>query len=303
MKNIFNYNLQYYIMDVKKFKYFTVSSLAFGTWRIGGGYWYASHDKDKEWINAIKRAIELGIRVIDTAEMYGNGHAEELVGEAIKGFNREEIFIVSKVWPSHADYDNVIKSAKNSFKRLNTHIDLYLLHAPSRVPICKTMKAFEKLVDEGIIRFFGLSNFDVEGIENAKDCLSKYEIVAIQNHYSLLYREDERKALAYAERNGLMYMAYTPLENGILAKNEFLANIGKKYGKTATQTALNWYICRNNLIPIVKASKISHVEENAGAMGWRLSEEDWRAIDEHFREKSYFLDKIVSTLKSMRPWS
>ncbi|AAK42889.1 aldo/keto reductase [Saccharolobus solfataricus] len=290
--------------DVKKFKYFTVSPLAFGTWRIGGGYWYSSHDRDNEWVGAIRRAIELGLRVIDTAEMYGNGHAEELVGEAIKEFSREELFIVSKVWPSHADYDNVIKSAKNSSRRLGTYIDLYLLHAPSRVPICKTIRAFEKLVDDGVIRFFGLSNFDVDQIESARECVSKYEIVAIQNHYSLLSRSDERRALAYAEKNGLMYMAYTPLENGILARNEFLANIGKKYNKTATQVALNWYITgKNSLIPIVKASKIPHIEENAGAMGWRLSEEDWRAIDEHFREKSYFLDKFVSSLKSMRPWS
>lgn len=211
---------------------------------------------------------------------------------------------MSKVWPSHADYDNVIKSAKNSSRRLGTYIDLYLLHAPSRVPICKTIRAFEKLVDDGVIRFFGLSNFDVDQIESARECVSKYEIVAIQNHYSLLSRSDERRALAYAEKNGLMYMAYTPLENGILARNEFLANIGKKYNKTATQVALNWYITgKNSLIPIVKASKIPHIEENAGAMGWRLSEEDWRAIDEHFREKSYFLDKFVSSLKSMRPWS
>ncbi|WP_338598345.1 aldo/keto reductase [Sulfolobus tengchongensis] len=289
--------------DVKKFKYFTVSSLAFGTWRIGGGYWYASHSMDNQWVSAIKRAIELGIRVIDTAEMYGNGHAEELVGEAIKEFSREDLFIVSKVWPSHADYDNVIKSAKNSSKRIGSYIDLYLLHAPSRVPICKTIKAFERLVDDGVIRFFGLSNFDVDGIERAVECSSKYDIVAIQNHYSLLNRDDERKALSYAEQNGLMYMAYTPLENSTLSSNEFLANIGKKYGKTATQVALNWYISRNNVIPIVKATKIPHVEENAGAMGWRLSEEDWKAIDAHFREKSYFLDKLISSLKSIRPWT
>ncbi|GAA5420046.1 aldo-keto reductase YhdN [Sulfurisphaera tokodaii] len=288
--------------DVKKFKYFTVSSIAFGTWRIGGGYWYASHDRDNEWVSAIKRAIELGITLIDTAEMYGNGHAEELVGQAIKSFDREQLFIVSKVWPSRADYDNVLKSANNSSKRLGTYIDLYLLHAPSRVPICQTMKAFEKLVDDGIIRFFGLSNFDVKGIENARQCLSKYELVAIQNHYSLLYRKDEESVLGYAERNGLMYMAYTPLENGILSKNEFLANIGRKYNKTATQVALNWYISHNNLVPIVKASKINHVEENAGVMGWRLSEEDWKAIDTHFRERNYLLDKFISTLKSMRPW-
>ncbi|AAY81540.1 aldo/keto reductase [Sulfolobus acidocaldarius] len=288
--------------DLKKFKHFTVSSMAFGTWRIGGGFWRASHARDGEWTASIKRAIELGITTIDTAEMYGNGHAEELVGEAIKGFERDKLFIVSKVWPSHASYEKVLKSAKASSQRLGTHIDLYLLHAPSRtVPLCETISAFERLVDDGIIRFFGLSNFDSSGIQKAMSCCKKYEVVAIQNHFSLLSRKDENDALLFARNNGLMYMAYTPLENGILTRNEFLNEIGKKYNKTASQVALNWYISVDNLVPIVKASTPAHVEENAQAMEWRLSREDWEAINNHFRTKGYLKEKVVSFFKSMRP--
>lgn len=132
-------------------------------------------------------------------------------------------------------------------------------------------------------------------------CCKKYEVVAIQNHFSLLSRKDENDALLFARNNGLMYMAYTPLENGILTRNEFLNEIGKKYNKTASQVALNWYISVDNLVPIVKASTPAHVEENAQAMEWRLSREDWEAINNHFRTKGYLKEKVVSFFKSMRP--
>lgn len=289
--------------DVKKFKYFTISSLGFGTWRIGGGYWYASHSKDAQWVEAIKTAIEYGITTIDTAEMYGNGHAEELVGEAIKDYPRDKLFIISKVWPSNASYDNVIKSAKNSSKRLGTYIDLYLLHFPSRVPICETIRAFEKLADEGVIRFYGLSNFDLPKLQEAMECVKKYEIVAIENHYSLLSRKDEETVIPFAKKNGMLYLAYTPLENGALTNDEFLSKIGKKYNKSATQVALNWYISIDNVVPLVKASKKEHVIEDAQAMGWRLSQDDWKAIDEHFRKESHFLKKLESTIRGLKIWS
>ncbi|MCI4437281.1 MAG: aldo/keto reductase, partial [Ignisphaera sp.] len=205
---------------------------------------------------------------------------------AVKGFNRDEIFIVTKVWPTNASYDNVIKSANASMKRLGTYIDLYLLHWPSDVvPICETIKAFEKLVDDGVIRFYGLSNFSVRGIEEARNCSKKYDVVAVENHYSLLHRDDEEDVIPYVQREGLLYLAYTPLEHGALARDPFLAEIGKKYGKTATQIALNWLISVDNVVPIPKAEKVEHVKENAGAMGWRLSRDDWLAISNRFSRK------------------
>ncbi|MUM65746.1 aldo/keto reductase [Acidianus infernus] len=263
---------------MKKFKHFTISDLALGTWKMGGGFWTPSYENDEKDVSAIKKAIELGITTIDTAEMYGGGHAEELVGKAIKDFKRDDVFIITKVWPNHAKYDDVIKSAKASSSRLGTFIDLYLLHWPSSsVPICETMSAFEKLVEDGIVKFIGLSNFKPEGIQKANECLKKNEITAIENHYSLLDRSDE-DTLEYAKKNGIAYFSYTPLEKGRISEIKILDKIAKKYNKTPIQVALNWYISIDVMVPIVKASNIKHLEENAGAMGWKLSKEDWEAI-------------------------
>ena len=259
-------------------------ALGMGTWRIGGGWLSPDYSNDAEWVRVLRRGIELGMTLIDTAEAYGGGHSEELVGQAIRGFPRDELFIVTKVHPSHARYDDVIKSALASSRRLGTYIDLYLLHWPAEnVPICETMKAFEKLANDGVIRFIGLSNFDVRGIEEARSCLSKYDVVAVENRFSLLHRDDESTVIPYAQRNGMLYLAYTPLEYGAFANDEFLRGIGRIYGKTPIQVALNWYICIDNVIPIPKAGRIEHVEENAGAMGWRLDRSHWEEISRHFK--------------------
>ncbi|MGC9149013.1 MAG: aldo/keto reductase [Sulfolobales archaeon] len=261
-----------------------VSSLGMGTWDIGGGFWTPDYSRDKESVEALKRGIELGLKLIDTAEMYGGGHSEELVGVAIKSFDREELFIVTKVWPINASYDSVLRSARASMNRLGTYIDLYLLHWPSEnVPICETIKAFEKLADEGVIRFYGVSNFNVKQIEDARYCSKRYDVVAVQNRFSLFYRHDEKDVIPYAKREGLLYMAYTPIEKGAVAREDFLRRIGEKYGKTPIQVALNWLMSIDPVVPIPKASKIQHIEENAGAMGWRLSKEDWVAISNRYR--------------------
>lgn len=249
---------------------------------MGGGFWQADYSNDQNDIKAIKRAIELGITAIDTAEMYGNGHAEELVGKAIKDFKRDDLFIITKVWPNHARYEDTIKSAIASSKRLGTYIDLYLLHWPSEVPICETIKAFEDLVDRGIIRFFGLSNFKWKEIEKAKECLRKYEIVAVENHYSLWDRSDE-DTLNYANKNGLLYLSYTPIEKGRIASDKILVEMGKKYNKTPIQIAINWYIQIPSLVPIIKSSNVKHLEENIGALGWSLTKEDWNKISESYK--------------------
>jgi len=263
------------LMDTKFFKKLgrSVPSLGLGTWRMG-----EDKSMDDACIAALKRGIELGATMIDTAEIYANGRAEELVGKAIKGFDRDELFIVTKVWPTHARYEHVLKAARESSKRLGTYIDLYLLHWPSDVPICETMRAMEELVKTGLIRHIGLSNFDVKGIEEARACLKNNDIAAIQNRFSPTYRKDYSIVIPYAQKEGMMYMAYTPIEKGVLARNNLLKKVGEKYGKTPIQVALNWLICIEPVVPIPKASKIEHVEENVGAMGWRLSGEDFEEI-------------------------
>ena len=264
------------VRDTKFFKRLgrSVSSLGMGTWGMG-----FDSSADQASIAALRRGIELGMAVIDTAEMYAGGRAEELVGKAIKGFDRDELFIVTKVWPSHARYDDVLKAAAASSRRLGTYIDLYLLHWPSsEVPICETMRAMEKLVEMGLTRHIGLSNFGVKGVEEARACLKSNDIAAVQNRFSPLYKKDYYDVIPYAQREGMMYMAYTPIEKGVLAGNDLLRKIGEKYGKTPIQVALNWLICIEPVVPIPKASRIEHVEENVGAMGWRLSREDFEEI-------------------------
>lgn len=259
-------------------------AIGLGTWGIGGGYWTPDHSQDDLWIESLRYGIELGATLIDTAEMYGGGHAEELVGKAIAGFDREEIFIVSKVWQTHARRDEVVRAAEASVRRLGTHIDLYLIHwPPEGVDICETMRGLEAVVEKGYSRFLGVSNFSLSLIEEARSCLSREDIAAIENKFSLLDRRDEQSVIPYAEREGMLYLAYTPLEKGQLAKDPFLASIGGKYGKTAAQVALNWLIRFNPVVPIPKAADKKHVEENLGATGWRLSEEDWKAISERYR--------------------
>ena len=260
-----------------------ISSIGQGTWGVGG-YFEPVYSRDDREVEALRRGIELGMTLIDTAEIYARGHSEELVGRAIRGFRREDIFIVSKVWHTNLRYDDVIKAAKRSVGRLGTsYIDLYLVHWPNpEVPLRETMRAMEKLVEMGIVRYVGVSNFTVELLEEAQSSLAREEIVANQVKYNLLERGVELEILPYCEREGITIMAYTPLAKGALARDEYLAEIGRKYEKTAAQVALNWLIYRDNVVAIPKASKVSHVEENAGAMGWRLREEDFSAISQKF---------------------
>lgn len=262
-------------MDTKFFKKLgrSVPSLGLGTWKMG-----EDRSMDDASVAALRRGIELGAKMIDTAEIYANGRSEELVGRAIKGFNRNELFIVTKVWTTHARYEDVLKAAKESSKRLGTHIDLYLLHWPSSIPICETMRAMEELVKNGLVKNIGLSNFDVKGVEEARACLKNTDVAAIQNRFSPTYRKDYSNVIPYAQKEDIMYMAYTPIEKGILSENKLLKKIGKKYGKTPIQVALNWLICIEPVVPIPKASRIEHVEENVGAMEWRLSKEDFTEI-------------------------
>ncbi len=173
-------------------------AIGMGTWEIGGAR-ERDESHDKEAIKAIRKAIELRIYLIDNAEMYGAGHCEEVVGEAIKPFPRENIFVVSKVWHNHLHHDDVIKAAENSLKRLQTDwIDLYLIHSPNpRIPLRETIGAMEKLVERNLVRFIGVSNFDIGQMEERKSCLSKNEIVVNQVEYSLLDRGIEKDVLPY----------------------------------------------------------------------------------------------------------
>jgi len=262
-----------------------VPAIGAGTWEMGGDF-YRDTTGNNEAIRALRRAIELGMYLIDTAEMYGAGHAEELVGEAIKPFPREQVFIVSKVLPENLHYADVIKAAEKSLRRLQTDwIDLYLIHFPNpQIPLGETLEAMAKLVERNLVRLIGVSNFDVSQMEEARSFLSKGKIVTNQVDYSLLVRSIERDVLPYCEQQQMTVMAYRPLARGELPRNKFLQEVGKKYGKTAAQVALNWLIAKEEVIAIPKAVNLDHVAENASAMGWRLSQDDIERISAHFRQ-------------------
>jgi len=268
-----------------------VPVLGQGTWGIGGFY---SRDEsgDAEAIAALKLGIELGMTLIDTAEAYGAGHSEEVVGKAIADL-KAEVFVATKVSPEHLSYESVIRSAKASLSRLNIKtIDLYQVHWPNpRIPIKETMRAMEKLVKDGLVRFIGVSNFSVSEMEEAMASLAREEIVSNQVEYSLLDRSIEDDLLPFCEKERITVIAYSPLARGKLSEPRrhldrreanVLQKLADKYGKTSSQIALNWVTRRPSVIAIPKAVKTEHVKENAGSVGWSMSIEDYEELDKIF---------------------
>jgi len=240
-------------------------------------------------VQALRLGLENGINLIDTAEIYGS---EPLVAEAIRGFNRDELFIATKVWPTHLKYNSVIKAARNSARRLGVrYIDLYQVHFPNRrVPITETMRAMEHLVDEGLIRFIGLSNFNLNQVIEAQGALKKYEVVSLQMPYSLIDRRIEADIIPYAKRENLAILCYYPLGHGRLIREfpkDLVEMVSRNHGpRTPAQIALNWIITKHeNAFPIPRASNPMHVRENLGAVGWRLSDEEVKAIEERVKAR------------------
>ena len=247
-----------------------------GTWRMVETY--TNPDIDKPVVEALREGIKLGMTHIDTAEHYGEGHAEEVIAEAIKPFDREKLFITTKVWRTNLRYDDVIKAMEGSLKRLKLkYIDLYLVHWPNPdIPLKETMEAMGYLAEEGKTRFIGVSNFSLKKLKEAQSYLKKHKIVTNQVRYSLLYREPEKELLPYCEKNNIVLTAYSPLESGRLAKPgiKVLDDIANKYKKTQVQVALNWLISKKNVITIPKATKAEHVREIIEAIDWKLSKAD-----------------------------
>jgi len=261
-----------------------VSAIGMGTYydaswiaasRLSG---YRQGREDK--IAALRSGIELGINLIDTAEIY---ETEPLVAEAIKGCRRDTLFIATKVWPMHLKYDQVLKAAQKSLERLQcSYIDLYQIHWPNPlVPMKETMKAMEKLVDDGKVRYIGVSNFSLSQTKEAEEALSKYELVSNQVEYSLKVREIEADLLPYCDKNGIVILAYRPLAHGALANpsgklRAVIDEISQKDGgKTSAQIALNWLLNKSRMVfPIPRASRPQRVVEDAGAVGWSLDPSD-----------------------------
>ncbi len=265
--------------------------LGLGTWEIGGRM-KRDTSQDKESVAGIKKAVELGYTHIDTAEMYGAGHSEELVGFAIKDIERESLFITTKVLPEHLRYNDCIKAAEGSLKRLKTdYIDLYLIHVPNpKIPIKETMRAMDTLLKQKKIRFVGVSNFSVEQLKEAQE-YTENKIVNNQIEYNLFTRHSgmynvniESEIIPYCQENEIIITAWRPLVKGRLfkEKNKLLEEMVEKYDKTLAQIAINWLISKQNIITITKSTDSEHLKENLGALGWNLSEEDIKRLDEEF---------------------
>ncbi len=268
-----------------------------GTGGVGVGRRYAKDhvqtQRDGLAIKAIETAIDLGMTHIDTAEMYGDGKVEELVGQAICGRKRKDLFLVSKVLPSNASYNGTMDACKQSLRRLNTdYLDLYLLHWPSSShPVSETMRAMEKLVSDDLVRFIGVSNFTVRELEAAQKSLRKEKIACNQVLYHLGYRAIEHNLIPYCIKHDIAVVGYSPFGHGGFpgprtSQGKLLSLIGKRYGCSPRQLALNFLTTRHpNIFAISMSSNPEHIKENSNAVvvgGWHLKEDDVASIDKAF---------------------
>lgn len=265
-------------MNLRKFGYTDVSvpTIGQGTWQVP-----ESGSARKEAIDALRRGVELGLTHIDTAELYGR--AEEVIQEALVGLERSSLYIVSKVLPSNATYTGVISALEKSLKRLKLdYLDCYLLHWRGSIPLCDTLAAMEKLEKEGKIKSFGVSNFDVDDLQEALDCLTTGKLACNQVLYNLENRGIERKLIPFCQKNKIALVGYTPFGTIPGAKSseyKELETIAKAHGATVRQVVLAFLTRLDGTFTIPKASKLKHVEENAGALKLKLSDADIAAID------------------------
>lgn len=230
-------------------------------------------------IEALRTGIDLGMTLIDTAELYADGRAEEVVAEAVRG-RRDEVFIVSKVLPTNVTTAGTLRSCEASLKRLRTdRIDLYLLHWRREVPLHETVAAFEQLVAAGKIRAWGVSNFNVGDVE---DLPAGAIPAANQILYNVTRRGPEADLLPYCAAKGISVMAYSPIEKGRLLEHPAMVHIARERGRTPAQVALAWAVRDGNTVAIPKASSLEHLHQNAAALELVLSEEEIKFINDAF---------------------
>lgn len=254
-----------------------IAVLGQGTWKMG-----EDSRRRADEVNALKLGLDLGITLIDTAEMYASGGAEEVVAQAIAG-RRAEVFVVSKVLPSNASRAGVQRACENSLKRLRTdRIDLYLLHWPGSVPLAETVEAFEALKKAGKIRHWGVSNFDAEDMEDLAGLPDGGNAQTNQVLYNLVRRGVEFDLAPWSRKRGIPLMAYSPVEQGALARNARLDAVAARHNATAAQIALAWVMHREGVIAIPKASSQEHVRQNFAALDIELTAEDLADLDRAF---------------------
>lgn len=252
-----------------------------GTWRMGEN----RSERDAE-IAALRLGLDLGITLIDTAEMYGEGGAEMLVGEAIAG-RREEVFLVSKIYPHHACHEGTMEACERSLKRLKTdRLDLYLLHWRESIPLEETVEAFLKLKEQGKILDFGVSNFDLADMEDWVRVAGGDQVATNQVYYNLEHRGIEFDLMPWCKKRGIPIMAYSPLKSSgddkhALLERPVLKRIAKAHDATTAQIVLAWLL-HMGVVVIPKAVKPEHVRENRAVADIQLTGEDLKALDKAF---------------------
>jgi diketogulonate reductase-like aldo/keto reductase len=251
---------------------------------LGQGTWQMAEDTSRrtQEINALRLGLELGMTLIDTAEMYGEGAAEELVAEAIAG-RRDEAFLVSKVYPHHASRSGVVQACERSLKRLRTdRLDLYLLHWRGSVPLEDTVAGFEELRRSGKIRHWGVSNFDTSDMEELARVTNGANCATNQVLYNVTRRGPEFDLIPWMAAHRMPLMAYSPIEQGRLPQSGALKAIGDKHRASAFQIALAWLLQQPGVIAIPKAGRPDHVRDNQRALEITLTPEELKAIDAQF---------------------
>lgn len=260
-----------------------VPAIGQGTWKTGD-----RPDNRAQEISALRSGIELGMTLIDTAEMYGSGRSEALVGEAISPYDREGLFIVSKVLPENAGRKAMRRSCEESLRRLKTdYLDLYLYHWRGDIPLAETVECLQELKDSGLIREWGVSNFSTADMQELEALAHSESCTAVQNLYHIGSRGAEFSLKPYLRCSGIAFMAYCPLAvNGRLRRgiteNEVLKQIAAAHSATVQQMILAWDIRDGNTIAIPKSSSETHTAENARAADIELSDEELKLLDEQF---------------------
>ncbi len=255
--------------------------IGLGTWRMGGGS-EPDPSQDEQALYALRTALELGYTHIDTAEMYGGGHTEELIGQVICDIDRNNLFITSKVWHTNLHYRDVLQACENSLRRLRTdYLDLYMIHWPDEaVPLEDTFRGLNELISAGKVRHLGVSNFDLEQLIQARQ-LSATPLVTDQVPYNLLDRTyAENGVLAYCQKKSMVLTAYSPVSKGKVNKLEKLYTIARQIGATPTQVALSWLINQTNVIAIPKSLNPEHLRQNLEALDLFLGEEELAMLNQ-----------------------
>ena len=252
----------------------TIPVLGLGTFGIGGRS-SADTSRDSEGVSAIQKALEIGYRHIDMAEVYGAGHSEELIGRAIGGFDRAELFITSKVDPAHLQREAVLKALDGSLGRLNTdYVDLYLIHWPNHeIPLAETFEALNSLVQKGKVKHLGVSNFDSKLLGEALQ-LSETHIVTNQVPFGLTDRSYAKNGvLKFCQEEGILLTAYSPVKKGNL-DSKIVKDIAAKYEVTPAQIAIAWAIAQDPVITIPKSANPQHLQENMDILHIKMEPED-----------------------------